>query len=262
MLEVGGMPVRAVRALQLRIDHRNRPRALILVVAAATVFMCVGCSSSEPASGPSASPASKSTTGAVRPVPHLPLPAGTYSSEVFATPLTYTVPDGWKMFEDEPGQFGLALVANDHPCVCVWRDISVAAKSCAEAPEPGVGRSAKEITTWLASREGLATTEPKAVTVGGLSGYLIDIKMDPAWTGTCPFSGGTYTVPMFVGSGISAGVFWGSDADSSQREYVLDLGPKAADGNIVINVQICCGVAEGERIAAVTPVIDSFVFKT
>jgi hypothetical protein len=178
--------------------------------------------------------------------------------------MTYTVPGGWKMFEDEPGQFGLALVANDGPCVCVWRDVAVAmaGKSCLQIPEPGVGRSAKEITAWLADREGLVTSKPKAVSVGGLSGYLIDIKMDPSWKGTCPFSKGSPGVPLLVGTGSSTGVFWGSAADSSQREYVLDLGPKVADGNIAINVEICCGVVRDERIAAVTPVIESFAFKT
>jgi hypothetical protein len=242
----------------------GRSSRLAFVLVTAILALLAGCASGNPAV-PTPTAASSSTQGPsapVRPVPHLPLPAGTYTSEVFKTPLTYTVPAGWKMFEDEAGQFGLALVANDRPCVCVWRDVSVAAKSCAESPEPGVGRSAKKITTWLANREGLVTTEPKAVTVGGLSGYLIDIKMDPTWKGTCPFSGGSATVPLLVGSGISAGVFWGSDADSSQREYILDLGPNAADGNIAINVQICCGVTEDERIAAVTPVIESFAFKT
>jgi hypothetical protein len=239
-------------------------RWLAFASVAATLALLAGCASGNP-EAPTPAAASSSAQGAsapVKPVPHLPLPAGTYTSEVFKTPLTYTVPAGWKMFEDEPGQFGLALVANDHPCVCVWRDVSAAAKSCAESPEPGVGKSAKDITTWLAKRKGLVTTKPKAVTVGGLSGYLIDIKMDPAWKGTCPFSGGSATVPLLVGSGISAGVFWGSDADSAQREYILDLGPNAVDGNVAINVQICCGVTEDERIAAVTPVIESFVFKT
>jgi len=49
------------------------------------------------------------------------------------------------MFEDEPGQFGLALLENDGPCLCVWRDVRAAAKSCAEEPEPGVGSSAADI---------------------------------------------------------------------------------------------------------------------
>ncbi len=100
------------------------------------------------------------------------------------------------------------------------------------------------------------------MTVGGLSGYMIDIRMDPTWKEPCPFSGGSATVPTLVGTGLSTGVLWNSSADSSQREYVLDLGSKFDNGNIAINVEICCGVARDERIAAVTPVIGSFKFKT
>jgi hypothetical protein len=238
-------------------------RSTVALVTAILVLLA-GCSSGN-SSSPTGTPApssAPSSSGSVRPVPHLPLPAGTYTSEVFKTPLTYTVPAGWKMFEDEPGQFGLALVANDGPCVCVWRDVAVAAKSCAERPEPGIGRSAKEITAALADRKGLVTSQPKAVTVGGLSGYLIDIEMDPTWKGTCPFSRGSATVMTLVGTGLSTGVHWGTAAEGSQREYILDLGPKFPNGNIAINVEICCGVVRSERIAAVTPVIESFAFKT
>jgi hypothetical protein len=166
------------------------------------------------------------------------------------------------MFEDEPGQFGVALVTNDHPCICVWRDVRAAATYCAESPEPGVGGSARDITSWLQHRKGVVTSTPIAVTVGGLHGYMIDLHMSPSWKGTCPFSGGTATVPILVGSGIGAGVFWGSDADSSQREYILDLSSNSAHGNIAINVQICCGVTARERLAAATPIIESFAFKT
>jgi hypothetical protein len=94
--------------------------ALVLTLAACAV-------ASAPAATPGASTevatgsvgAVSAAPSAVRPEPHQPLPAGTYTSEVFATPLTYTVPDGWKMFEDEAGQFGLALVANvARACAC------------------------------------------------------------------------------------------------------------------------------------------------
>ena len=86
--------------------------------------------------------------------------------------------------------------------------------------------------------------------------------MDPTWKGTCPFSNGSATVPFLVGTSFSTGIHWESTADTAQREYVLDLGPKAADGNIAINVEICCGVIRDDRITAVTPVIESFAFKT
>jgi hypothetical protein len=55
------------------------------------------------------------------------LEPGTYTSQV-ATPVSFTVPAGWKVFEDEPGQFGLARMANDEPPLLVLRDIDGAAK--------------------------------------------------------------------------------------------------------------------------------------
>jgi hypothetical protein len=179
---------------------------------------------------------------------------------VFATPLTYTVPDGWKMFEDEPGQFGLALVANDGPCLCVWRDVSVAATSCVEEPEPGVGTAAADVVGWLADHEGLDTSQPEPATLGGLDGYVIDVAMDAAWAETCPFSGGQPIVMTLVGGSISAGVHWGTDAGSSQRYYVLDLGEGGADGTIAVTIEVCCGAEWEGRIAAATPIIESFVF--
>jgi len=192
----------------------------------------------------------------------MPLPPGTYTSEVFDTPLTYTVPAGWKMFEDEPGQFGLALLENDGPCLCVWRDVRAAAKSCAEEPEPGVGSSAVDIANWLATRDGLDTTQPEPVSVGGLNGYMIDVRLDPDWTATCPFSNGDPTVMTLVGTSISAGVHWGTAKNSSQRYYLLDLGKNGDDGNIAITVEVCCGAQWDERTKAVAPVIASFVFDT
>lgn len=206
-----------------------------------------------------------SSPDSVRPVPMEPLPAGTYSSEVFATPLTYTVPDGWKMFEDEPGQFGLALVANDGPCLCIWRDVRAASRDCAEEPEPGVGGTAEDIATWLVDHPGLNTSEPKPVTVGGLDGVMIDVAMASSWTEPCPFSGGQPVVMTTVGTEISRGVHWGTDANDSQRMYLLDLSD---GGNIAIVVEVGFGPAYNDlaspefqaRIDTVTPVIDSFQF--
>jgi hypothetical protein len=234
--------------------YRNTPRSgskrLVVALTAAVLLLLTACSSDDTASPSSSTSSSSQPSGGIRPTPHQPLPAGTYVSEIFKTPLTYTLPDGWKMFEDEPGQFGLALVANDGPCVCVWRDVRAAASTGAEEPEPGVGASAQEITTWLAHHKGLKTTTPKAVSVGGLSGYVIDVVGAPE-------------APTLVGSGISAGVHWGASSSegSSQRVYLLDIGKNAADGNIAINIEVCCGVQFAERVAAVTPIIKSFAFK-
>jgi hypothetical protein len=235
---------------------RHLCRKLVLAVAATALLVPVGCSSPGPTGG-SSIPSTKASS-AVRAVPNQLLPAGTYSSEIFKPPVTYTVPAGWKMFEDEPGQFGLGLGANEGPCVCIWRDVRAAAIKCVEEPEPGVSGSAADITRWLAQRKGLKTTKPAPVEVSGLTGYMIDVNMDPAWRGQCQ---GAISVPILVGTGLGTGVFWGSDADSSQRIYLLDLGKNAADGNIAILIQVCCGVDFVERTTAATPVIKSLVFR-
>ena len=240
----------------------------IALIIETSLVACAAPATSLPISADTALPDGQTSTAAtsaptsVKPFPHMPLPPGTYTSEVFKTPLTYTVPDGWKMFEDEPGQFGLALLENDGPCLCVWRDVRAAAKSCAEEPEPGVGSSSADIVNWLATREGLDTTEPQPVSIGELDGYMIDVRMDPDWTNDCPFSNGEPIVMTLVGTDISAGVHWGTDKSSAQRYYLLDLGEDGADGNIAITVEVCCGAQWDERMAAVTPVVESFVFDT
>jgi hypothetical protein len=103
------------------------------------LLLLAGCASGQdpaakptataPAASVSASPTSSDSSNAAPAAEtNSQLDPGTYGSGVFTTPLTFTVPSGWKVFEDEPGQFGLALVANDGPCICVWRDVRVAAK--------------------------------------------------------------------------------------------------------------------------------------
>jgi hypothetical protein len=184
-----------------------------------------------------------------------PLAPGTYSSQVFATPLTFTVPEGWKAFEDQVGQFGLARLANDGPCLCVWQGVAAAARSCAEEPEANVGTSAKAISGWLSTHPGLTKSKPIPVTVGGLDGFRIDTAMAPSWTKTCPFSGGNPIVMTLVGSGVH----WGTDATSSQRLYLLDTPD---GGNVAINVELCCGVKSSDQITATESVIETFLFDT
>lgn len=256
----------AVNRLWLTRRRMGRHAAPGAIALALTLTACASAQSPTATGGAAAgaatdpAAAASPAPSAVRPIPHQPLAAGTYTSGTFATPLTYTVPEGWKMFEDEPGQFGLALLENDGPCLCVWRDVSAAAASCVADPEPGIGTSAADIVGWLADHQGLDTSEPEETTVGGLHGYVIDVMIDPAWTEPCPRSGGQPTVMTVVGGGISAGVHWGTDAGSSQRYYLLDLGDGGADGNIAITVEVCCGAEWDERMAVATPVIESFVF--
>jgi hypothetical protein len=201
-----------------------------------------------------------STTEPFKPVQDALLPPGTYTSEAFKPTLTYTVPAGWVMFDDEPGQFELALEHKD-PYIYVWRDVRVIAPNCAEEPQPDVGSAAADIVEWLATRQGLDTSEPQPVNIGGLPGYMIDARMSPDWTEACPFSDGEPTVATITGTPpLSDHVFWGVTQDSSQRYYFLNLGEDGTNGNIVVAVEVCCGAEWDEVIETAVPLIESFVF--
>jgi len=215
--------------------------------------------------------ATTSTPGAVGPATRLePLPAGTYVSETFMPPLTYTVPEGWKMFSDRLTEYVLypADVAPPIPgirlqglTVYVWRDVEAAAPEfCASFPVEGLGYSAEKITAWLAGFEGLVTTQPAPVSVGGLDGFMIDVAMAPSWTEPCP--------PYFeepVVWALYARGFSGLTATEAQRIYILDLPD---GGNVALVIYACCDPVNGDldspefhdAIATATPIVESFRF--
>jgi len=243
----------------VRIPSRSAALAVVLVAAA-------GCAGAAPTVTPPravpSSPSVRSPAAVGQGQLGMRLTPGSYVSSVFDTPISFSIPEGWKVFEDEIGQFGLARLANDGPCLCVWRDVvaSSSDESCREVPEPDVGTTARDIAEWLHGHPGIVSDAPTTVAVGGLSGYLIDISIDPGWTATCPFSGSESAVPTLLGSGISSGVAWDVRPSSQQRLYLLDL-PDGA-GNIALNLEVCCGVDLDDQIAADDAVIDTFHFHT
>jgi hypothetical protein len=238
-----------------------RARRLALLVLITTVVIIGACTGRAASQNATRALASRSNAATPAPLPFVvgqPLSAGTHRSHVFATPVTFSVPDGWKVFEDEIGQFGLAELANDAPCVCVWRDVRLMSASCADEPDPAIGTSAEAIGSALAKRPGIVSTAPTAVSVGGLNGYTLDVSLDPAWLKPCPYSNGDPTVPTLVGSGISREVAWEVGPNHRQRLYLLDL--PLPSQNVAINVEVCCGVGWDERMHEVAPVVASFSF--
>ena len=165
------------------------------------------------------------------------------------------------MFEDEPGQFGLAVVEHDGPPLLVVRDVSAAAEDCAESPQPGIGMSATAVAEWLSQRDGIVATEPTPVTIGGLDGVMVEVSMDPAWTGTCPFSQGQPTVPTIASaSTLSSGFLWGLAPGDVENIYLFDLPDEQGGGNLMVLLDACCGVPHETRLVEGAPVIDSFEF--
>lgn len=208
-------------------------KAPLAAAAAVTVVLTlVGCAGTDLSAQNTAASEEESTSQApsLEGTPYVALPAGSQSAPNFLPPLTYTAPDGWLT---EPAAEGfLALVpdttenrerirAGEAPITFlnVFPNVSVAAEDCAEAPEPGVGWVASDMVGALATRSGLSTSGPVAITLGGLSGQQIDVSLASDWTGTC--SGGGPFVPLVYSPGF---IWWGAEPGEQFRFTVLDVG--------------------------------------
>jgi len=111
-----------------------------------------------------------------------PLPAGTYTATAFQPPTTYTVPDGWINNRDLPTAFILIRAGDTWDrdggnYLAIYRDAAASRWDCSGDPEPGVGRTVEALTAWLTANPNLSTTQPQPVSVGGLDGVRLDIKV-------------------------------------------------------------------------------------
>ena len=106
-------------------------------------------------------------------------------------------PGEWRIIPPGGTPSGADNGIND--VIAVHVRIAASAADCSAVPQPGVGITPTAIATYWASLAGLVTTTPQAVTVGGLSGLVMDITISPTWTKTCPYSSGMADVPWIVG---------------------------------------------------------------
>jgi hypothetical protein len=174
--------------------------------------------------------------------------------------ITYDVPAGWENVADYPTEYKLA--PQDAPAdtgIFLFSDVLVVSQEdqCSERADPDIARTASSITDWIATAEGIAASSPPAeVTVGGLSGWRIDVSMDPTWTSTCPFSQGAPTRSLFVGS-QGAGFAWGLGPDTRMRLYLLDLG----DGRtLVVSIESPEQATFDAIVDEATGIVESMVF--
>jgi serine/threonine-protein kinase len=135
------------------------------------------------------------------------MPAGTYTSRTFKPALTFTVPVGWTNFNDSPGNFGIVPPSGDWWAVVhtgaptdrigVWQRVAPTGSRCGD--DPAAVRSAAAYVRWLQATPGLVITKLRRATVGGLSGFVLDLRMQRGWTKTCKWSHGAPTVQFLHG---------------------------------------------------------------
>jgi hypothetical protein len=175
---------------------------------------------------------------------------------------SYTVPAGWENIEDCPGCYALAKQgAPENAAIFLFSDVVPHSQdeSCPGAAEPGVGRTASEITDWLASLPGFVAPTAEAVTVGGLSGFRLDLEVAADWAHTCSYSEGNSLVSTFVDSDDKAeGFDWNVGEGSKARYFLLDLG----DGRtLLISIEAPTTADFDSLVVDAMPVIETFAFR-
>ena len=133
------------------------------------------------------------------------LTAGTHKSTTFQPSLTYTVPLEWTNFTDHPGVFGLvppgadwrAVDKGQSDYVDVFTSIATAREGCADGH--GSIHTPEGFVRWLRHEPGIAMNNLTPVTIGGLSGVVVDLRMRKGWKKTCAWSLGLPAQQVLTG---------------------------------------------------------------
>jgi hypothetical protein len=170
------------------------------------------------------------------------LEAGTiYTTKGFDLPLMYRVPEaGWFNFEDLPGNFLLVPPGNDLPGVNagtsdfigVYRSVTPSVFSdlptCATVAASGVSTTPAAMVEWMTEQPELAVSDPEAVTVSGLSGLVVDVRVrEGANLPHCEEGGDRFDVALlFSGlppSSLDHGVIRDMTMRLDMLEYLGDI---------------------------------------
>jgi hypothetical protein len=238
---------------------RTRRQIRALLPALLVAAMVAACGSSAAPPQPTQAPAPSDPTCPSQGNTCIgPLSPGPHTSISLRPGLRYTVPAGWRNDADRPTSFELRPDGFRNGGLFLFRDVTVASQdeACTRVPEPDVGRTADEFVAWLVAREGLVVTRPVPVSVGGLSGQMVDVSLAQDWTFSCPFAQGIPSIPLFT-SLDPGGVYWAIAGSERMRLYVL----RVDDGILLIDIDAFIGADFPELLAQAAPVVQSFEFR-
>lgn len=197
-----------------------------------------------------------------------PLEAGRYSSFSFdpfvrhdgpwrprSGALTYVLPDEWTILYDQEGEYALAPNgAPEGSGIFLRSDASVTADvdQCRDAPR--VGLRPTDMVAWLARADGVVASDPIQATIGGLSGWVLDVETDAEWTTTCPIGGEPLQLPT-TGPGPRRPP-WSLGPDTRVRLYLLDV-----DGRmLLVSIEASDPATHEALLDEATAIVESFEF--
>ncbi|HEX5671342.1 MAG TPA: hypothetical protein VFY46_01315 [Acidimicrobiia bacterium] len=107
-----------------------------------------------------------------------PLPAGTYTTLTAGVPITFTIPDGWAVYNQD--QLGPAWIPNDPPPLSFLAIThfygEVFEDPCGKDAPVSIENSALSLAGWFQSHPQLQAGDIETVTVGGVEGHRVLVK--------------------------------------------------------------------------------------
>lgn len=192
------------------------------------------------------------------------LAAGTYTTATFVPQLTYTVPNAWQNLEDTPGNFllvapGYSLAgvnAGGSDFIGVYTSVRAENRKCATDAEagsdqPGIAHTPAAMTAEFQVRPGLVATKPTPVSVGGLTGLVMDLQMKASWTGTCFYA--QTPVVQLIGGVAPSGLDHPLVPGLTMRLYLLGRG----DSTLAIEIDDYAG---GAHLASYSKIVEMMQF--
>lgn len=236
--------------------------ALLVVLLGGAVFLGGGGPGPAPTPSPTASPSPTPSSGptetpsAVFPTWYTEqsngagiLAAGSQTTRQFDPGFTFTVPEGWVNSGEEVSLYSLFpdTTANEAEFAAsggLAQEIGVfwhgSPYWICDAWEDHRGTTAAEIVASIVANEAIATSDPVDVTIGGLNGKQVDIRLDPGWTETCPGDPPTFDL-----------------GDTRTRAILLDTPDR---GPTIINVGSRHSADHEAFLAVAMPIVESFQF--
>jgi len=211
------------------------------------------------------------------------LPPGMYLTTAFdpfdkpglSGQLSYTVPKGWKVKEDQAATFMLhhlpgasSSQTSTDSFVFLWAQPRMAADFAEGAicgppvsEAPGVGRGVGDIVAAIMARPGVVSTPPAAVTIGGYEGQMLDLHLAPSWIGGCQAPEGPIVgMPILLLSSSETGPVAAIGPETPLRLILLDLSDGRTMSIGIFNLDPSGASSFEAQVAAVMPVIESFQF--
>jgi hypothetical protein len=173
--------------------------------------------------------------------------------------MTYTVPEGWANNWDEATEYLLQpQSAVGETGIYMWSETAIVSQSapCSPRPEPTIERTPTAMVGWLVNHPTLVSTDPMAVSIGGLDGLMVDASVPSGATLPCVGDGRRY-IPMLVNA-EARGMQWGFPPEGHKRLYFLDLGEART---LVISIEAEDEATYRSLVDEATTIVESIGFR-